>query len=87
MVSTSLLTVFSAGFNPWRFQFPYTLLDSSLKIKKIEIVKICYENILSTSKRKPNLIESDDGKVFMSKNFANLLNKNDNKGLSHNRSL
>ena len=50
-----------------------------LKNKNAQTMKDCFENILISSKRKPNLIESDRGKEFYNKNFQDLLDKNNTK--------
>ena len=44
--------------------------------KDAQTIKNSFEDILNSSKRRPNLIESDDGYEFLDKNFANLLNNN-----------
>ena len=46
-----------------------------LKNKNAITIKDSFENILITSKRKPNLIESDRGKEFYNNIFQDLLNK------------
>ena len=58
-----------------------------LKNKKAEIIKNAFENILKSSKRKPNLIETDDGSEFVNKLFTNLLNNKNIKRYSRNTSL
>ena len=50
-----------------------------LKNKSAQTRKDFFENILMTSKRKPNLIESDRGKEFYKKIFQDFLNKNNIK--------
>ena len=57
-----------------------------LKNKNAQTIKDSFENILLTSKRKPNLIESDRGKEFYNKIFQDFLNKNDIKLYSRNSS-
>ena len=47
-------------------------------------MKDASENILKSSKRKPNLIESDDGSEFLSKTFTDLLTSKNNKRFSRN---
>ena len=42
-------------------------------------MKDSFENILTTSKRKPNLIETDQDKGFYNSIFQDLLNKNNIK--------
>ena len=49
-------------------------------------MKDSFENILISSKRKPNLIESDRGKEFYNNIFQDFLNKNDIKLYSRNSS-
>ena len=46
-----------------------------LKNKITQTIKHAFENILITSIRKPNLIETDDGEKFVSKLFTDLLKK------------
>ena len=48
---------------------------SPLKNKNAQTIKDSFENILISSKRKPNLIESDRGKEFYNKIFQDFLNK------------
>ena len=50
-----------------------------LKNKNASTIKNSFENILISSKRKPNLIESDRGKEFYNNIFQDLLNKNNIK--------
>ena len=50
-------------------------------------IKDSFENILISSTRKPNLIESDRGKEFYNNLFQDFLNKNDIKLYSRNTSL
>ena len=57
-----------------------------LKNKNAQTIKDSFENILISSKRKPNLIESDRGKEFYNNNFQDFLNKNDIKLYSRNSS-
>ena len=58
-----------------------------LKNKNAITIKDSFENILTNSKRKPNLIESDRGKEFYNNIFQDFLNKNDIKVYSRNTSL
>ena len=58
-----------------------------LKNKKAQTLKDSFENILISSKRKPNLIESDRGKEFYNNIFQDFLNKNDIKLYSRNTYL
>ena len=57
-----------------------------LKNKNAQTIKDSFENILISSKRKPNLIESDRGKEFYNNIFQDFLNKNDIKLYSRNSS-
>ena len=59
----------------------------SLKNKNSQTIKDSFENILSNSKRKPNLIESDRGKEFDNNIFQDFLKKNKIKIYSRNTSL
>ena len=58
-----------------------------LKIKNAETMKDSFENILISSKRKPNLIESDRGKEFYNNIFQDFLNKNNIKLYSRSSSF
>ena len=57
-----------------------------LKNKNGQTIKDSFENILITSKSKPNLIESNRGKEFYSNIFQDFLNKNNIKLYSRNSS-
>ena len=57
-----------------------------LKNKNAQIIKDSFENILISSKRKPNLIETDRGKEFYNNIFQDFLNKNNIKHYSRNSS-
>ena len=57
-----------------------------LKNKNAQPIKDSFENILITSKRKLNLIESDHGKEFYNNIFQDFLNKNNIKLYSRNSS-
>ena len=59
---------------------------SPLKNKNAITIKDSFENILISSKRKPNLIESDRGKEFYNNIFQDFLNKNNIKLYSRNSS-
>ena len=59
---------------------------SPLKNKNAQTIKDSFENILITSKRKPNLIESDRGKEIYNNIFQDFLNKNKIKLYSRNSS-
>ena len=57
-----------------------------LKNTNAQTMKDSFENILISSKRKPNLIESDRGKDFYNKLFQGFLNKNNIKSYSRKSS-
>ena len=57
-----------------------------LKNKNARTIKDSFENILISSKRKPNLIESDRGREFYINIFQDFLNKNNIKLYSRNSS-
>ena len=44
------------------------------KNKNCQTITNSFENIINSSKRRPNLIESEDGAEFVDKNFTNLSN-------------
>ena len=58
-----------------------------LKNKNAQTIKDSFENILISSKRKPNLIETDHGKEFYNIFFQDFLNKNNIKLYSRNSSF
>ena len=58
-----------------------------LKNKNAQTIKDSFESILISSKRKPNLIESDRGKEFYNNIFQDFLNKNNIKLYSRNTHL
>ena len=58
-----------------------------LKNKNAQTIKDSFENILISSKRQPNLIESDRGKEFYNNIFQDFLNKNNIKLYSRNTHL
>ena len=57
-----------------------------LKNKNAQTTKDSFENILISSKRKPNLIASDRGKEFYNNTFQDFLNENNIKLYSRNSS-
>ena len=57
-----------------------------LKNKNAQTIKDSFENIIISSKRKPNLIESDRGKELYNNIFQDFLNKNNIKLYSRNSS-
>ena len=67
------------NFSKYGFTIP-------LKNKNAQTIKDSFENILISSKRKPNLIESDRGKEFYNNIFQDFLNKNNIKLCSRNSS-
>ena len=58
-----------------------------LKNKNAQTITNSFENILISSKRKPNLIESDPGKELYNNTFQDFLNRNNIKIYSRNTSL
>ena len=58
-----------------------------LKNKNAQTIKDSFENILISSKRKPNLFKTDHGKEFYNSIFQDFLNKNNIKLYSRNSSL
>ena len=65
-------------------KFGWTIL---LKNKNAQTIKDSFENILISSTRKPNLIESDRDKGFYNNIFQDFLDKNDIKLSSRNSSF
>ena len=57
-----------------------------MKNKNAQTIKDSFGNILTSSKRKPNLIEPDRGKEFYNNIFQEFLNKNNMKLYSRNSS-
>ena len=57
-----------------------------IKNKNAQTIKDSFENTLISSKRKPNLIETDCGKEFYNNIFQDFLNKNNIKLYSRNSS-
>ena len=66
--------------------FPKLGWTVPLKNTNAQKIKVSFENILITSKRKPNLIESDGGKEIYNNVFQDFLNKNIIKIYSRNSS-
>ena len=58
-----------------------------LKNKNAQTIKDSFENILISSKRQPNLIETDDGSEFVNKIFTNLPSTKKIKRYSRNTAL
>ena len=61
-------------------------MDNTSQKKNAQTIKDSFENILISSKRKPNLIESDRGKEFYNNIFQDFLNENNIKLYSRNSS-
>ena len=59
----------------------------SLRNKNAQTIKDSFESIIISSKRSPNLLESDLGKEFYNKIFQDFLNKNNIKLYSENTDL
>ena len=68
------------NFSKYGFTIP-------LKNKNAQTIKESFENILISSKRKPNLIETDRGKEYYNNIFQDFLNKNNIKLYSRNTEL
>ena len=62
------------------------MVGQYIKNKNAQTIKDSFENILISSKRKPNLIETDCGKEFYNEIFQDFSNKNDIKLYSRNSS-
>ena len=81
--------------NNRNYRYVFVIIDNfskfgwtvPLKNKNAQTIKNSFENILTSSKRKPNLIETDRGKEFYNNIFQDFLNKNDIKLYSRNTSL
>ena len=81
--------------NNRKYRYVFVVIDNfskfgwtvPLKNKNAQTIKDSFENILISSKRKPNLIESDRGKEFYNNIFQDFLNKNNIKLYSRNSSL
>ena len=58
-----------------------------LKNKYAQSIKDAFSQIIKTSKRKPNLLETDDGKEYVKKTFNEFLNKHNIKRYSRNTAL
>ena len=61
--------VITDNFSKFRWTVP-------LKNKNAQTITNCFENILITLKRKPNLFETDRGRDFYNSNFQNFSNNN-----------
>ena len=62
------------------------MVGQYLSKKNAQTIKDSFENILISSKRKPNLIETDRGKEFYNNIFQDFLNTNNIKLYSRNSS-
>ena len=60
-------------------KFGWTIL---LKNKYAQSITDAFSQIIKTSRRKPNLLETDDGKEYVNKNFSELLINHNIKGYS-----
>ena len=58
-----------------------------LKNKYAQSITDAFSEIIKTSRRKPNLLETDDGKKYVNKNFNEFLNIPNNKRYSRNTTL
>ena len=58
-----------------------------LKVKNAQTIKESFENVLISSKRKPNLIETERGKEFYNNIFQSFLNNNNIKLYSRHTHL
>ena len=65
-------------------KFGWTTL---LKNKYAQSITEAFSQIIKTSRRKPNLLETDDGKEYLNKNFNDLLDTNNIKRYSRNTAL
>ena len=80
--------------NNRRYRYVLVIIDNlskfgwsiPLKNKNAQTIKDSFEFILLSSKRSPNLIESDRGKEFYNNIFQDFLNKNNIKLYSRNSS-
>ena len=80
--------------NNRRYRYVLVIMDNfskfgwtvPLKNKNAQTIKDSFENILISSKRKPNLIESDRGKEFYNNIYQDFLKKNNIKLYSRNSS-
>ena len=80
--------------NNRNYRYVFVIIDNfskfgwtiPLKNKNAQKIKDSFENILISSKRKPNLIESDRGKEFYNNIFQDFLNKNNIRLYSRNSS-
>ena len=81
--------------NNRRYRYVLVIIDNfskfdwtiPLKNKKAQTIKDSFENILISSKRKPNLIETDRGREFYNNIFQDFLIKNNIELYSRNTNL
>ena len=62
-------------------------LTIPLKNKYAQSITDAFSQIIKTSRRKPNLLETDDGKEYVNKIFNDFLNKHNIKRYSRNTAL
>ena len=80
--------------NNRNYRYVFVIIDNfskfgwtvPLKNKNAQTIKNSFEIILTSSKRKPNLVESDRGKEFYNNIFQDFLNKNNIRLYSRNSS-
>ena len=80
--------------NNRNYRYVFVIIDNfskfgwtvPLKNKNAQTIKDSFENILTSSKRRPNLVESDRGKEFYNNIFQDFLNKNNIRLYSRNSS-
>ena len=58
-----------------------------MKNKYAHSIRDAFSQVVKTSKRKPNLLENDDGKEYVNKNFNEFLNSHNIKRYSRNTAL
>ena len=58
-----------------------------MKNKYAQSITDAFSQIIKTSRRKPNLLETDDGKEYVNKIFYEFLNKHNIKRYSRNTAL
>ena len=68
------------SFSKFGWTFP-------LKNKHAQSITDAFSQIIKTSRRKPNLLETDDGKEYVKKIFNEFLNKHNIKRYSRNTAL
>ena len=58
-----------------------------MKIKYAQSITDAFSQIIKTSRRKPNLLETDDGREYVNKLFSEFLKNHNNKRYSRNTAL